>query len=278
MAGKVAEVIGFLGAGQLGEPMVHRLLGAGHDVVAYARRNEVRDRLSQAGAAVVDSVAEVAQRSDVLIGCLFSDDQLREIAGGSDGFVANAKPGSVFVSHTTGTASTLATISSAAGPALTVLDAPVSGTADHIKRGNLTVLIGGPSEAVAFAQPVLTAYADPILHTGALGSALKIKLINNVLFAANSQLLAAAIALGADLGVEPDALLAALAASSGGSAASSYVQTLGGIDAFAKGATPFLRKDVAAALVTAEQMDADLGLLRQAIENGALALGPDAAM
>ncbi|NED60092.1 NAD(P)-binding domain-containing protein, partial [Streptomyces sp. SID10244] len=56
-------VVGFIGAGQMGEPMVRRLLGAGHDVVLYARRDEVRTRLSEAGARLADSVADVAARA-----------------------------------------------------------------------------------------------------------------------------------------------------------------------------------------------------------------------
>jgi 3-hydroxyisobutyrate dehydrogenase-like beta-hydroxyacid dehydrogenase len=61
------ETVGFLGAGQLGEPMVERLLGAGHDVVVYARREETRRRLEAKGAAIADSVADLARNSDVLV-------------------------------------------------------------------------------------------------------------------------------------------------------------------------------------------------------------------
>jgi NAD binding domain of 6-phosphogluconate dehydrogenase len=99
----VPNTVGFLGAGQLGEPMVERLLGAGRDVVVYARREEVRLRLGAKGAAMADSVADLARRSDILISCLSSDAQLRETGLGARGFITNAKPGAVFVSHTTGT-------------------------------------------------------------------------------------------------------------------------------------------------------------------------------
>jgi 3-hydroxyisobutyrate dehydrogenase-like beta-hydroxyacid dehydrogenase len=182
----MSEGIGFLGAGQLGEPMVNRLLGAGHEVLVYARRPDVRDRLAAQGATLADTVPELAAASDVLISCLFSDAQLLELGSGPDGFVANAKSDALFVSHTTGTVTTLQDLAATSPTALEVLDAPVSGTADHIAKGELTVLVGGPSEAVERARPVLEAYANPIVATGALGSALSIKLINNLLFAANA--------------------------------------------------------------------------------------------
>ncbi|HKH51357.1 MAG TPA: NAD(P)-binding domain-containing protein, partial [Mycobacterium sp.] len=82
--------IGFLGAGQLGEPMVRRLLGADHQVSVFARRDDVRARLRDEGAAMADSVADLAAGSDILISCLFSDVQLRETGLGPDGFIANA--------------------------------------------------------------------------------------------------------------------------------------------------------------------------------------------
>jgi 3-hydroxyisobutyrate dehydrogenase-like beta-hydroxyacid dehydrogenase len=268
----VSSAVGFLGAGQLGEPMVGRLLGAGHDVVVFARREEIRRRLEAKGAAVADSVAELARGSDVLISCLFSDAQLRETGLGPDGFIANAKPGAVFVSHTTGTLSALEALhgSSAAPPV--ILDAPVSGTADDIAAGALTVLIGGLSDAVAAVTPILAAYADPVVATGALGSALALKLINNLLFAANAQLLGAATQLGTQLGVAPDVLLSTLQVCSARSHASEQAQRIGGMDRFAELAGPFLRKDIAACREAATEAGVELGLLETAVREGPLAL------
>ena len=264
-------MIGFLGAGQLGEPMVRRLLGAGHHVGVYARRADVRDRLRGEGAVLANSVAELAESSDILISCLFSDAQLRETGLGPDGFIANAKPGAIFVSHTTGTPATLNELSESVSSPPTIIDAPVSGTADRITRGTLTVLIGGPAHAVERVKPILAAYADTIIPTGELGTALQIKLVNNVLFAANAQLLAAAVTVGKRLGVPPGALLEALSVCSGGSYATGYMLRTG-MESFADNAGPFLRKDVAAALAATEQVDVDLGLLRSVIESGPLPL------
>jgi 3-hydroxyisobutyrate dehydrogenase-like beta-hydroxyacid dehydrogenase len=270
------DVIGFIGGGQLGEPMVTRLLAAGHQVLVYARRGDVRGRLTDLGAALADSVPDLAGASDVLISCLFSDAQLRELGVGPHGFIANAKPGAMFVSHTTGTVATLRTLAAESSSAPTVLDAPVSGTADHIAKGELTVLIGGPIEAVERVRPVLTAYADPIVATGALGSALNIKLINNLLFAANAQLVAAAADLGERLGVGQANLLAALSVCSGGSNVSSYVQHNGGVANFADLAGPFLRKDVTACRAAAASVNADLGLLGEVVSTGTLDLTGEA--
>ena len=191
---------------------------------------------------------------------------------GPDGFIARARPGTVVVSHTTGTIDTLTELSNSSPSPPAIVDAPVSGTAKHIAEGRLTVLIGGPADAVDRVTPVLAAYASPIIATGGAGSALTIKLINNVLFAANSQLVAAAVALGEGLGADARALLGALSVCSGGSAAASYVSSVGGLDEFVAKGAEFLRKDVAAAFATAEQAGADLGYLQSVIVNGPLEL------
>lgn len=263
--------IGFLGAGQLGEPMVLRLIAAGHPVLVFARRGDVRARLRAEGAVLAESVADLAARSDILICCLFSDVQLREIGLGPDGFVANAKPGAIFVSHTTGAPATLVELSQRAVTPLTILDAPVSGTADDIAQGKLTVLIGGPARLIERVRPVLAAYADPIVPTGNLGSALAAKLVNNMLFAANAQLVAAAAATAEQFGVDSTTLLQALSVSSGGSYAAGSVAGIG-LDAFIDLAGPFLRKDAAAAVAAADVAGIDLGLLRSVIEAGPLNL------
>lgn len=268
----MTKVIGFIGAGQLGEPMVSRLLTAGHDVLVYARRPEVRDRVASQGAAVTDSVADLARQADILVSCLFSDAQLNEIGLGPDGLIANAKQGSALVSHTTGTLATLAALRDSDPSPPVILDAPVSGTADNIAAGTLTVLVGGPSDAVQMVTPVLAAYADPIVPTGELGSALAIKLVNNLLFSCNAQLLAAAIQLGKTLGVDADPLLSALQVCSGASHAAAHAYRIGGIERFTELAGPFLRKDIAAALEAAGEAGVDLGLLGVVVDSGPLAL------
>jgi 3-hydroxyisobutyrate dehydrogenase-like beta-hydroxyacid dehydrogenase len=268
----VPNTVGFLGAGQLGEPMVERLLGAGHDVVVYARREKVRRRLEAKGAEIADSVADLARGSDVLISCLFSDAQLRETGIGPDGFIANAKQGAVFVSHTTGTLSTLEALRDSSPSAPVILDAPVRGTIENIDAGTLTVLLGGPSDAVASVTPILAAYADPVLATGALGSALALKLINNLLFAANAQLLAAATQLGEQLRVAPDVLLFTLQVCSARSHAADQAYRIGGMDRFAELAGPFLRKDIAACREAAAEAGVKLGFLGTAVQQGPLDL------
>jgi 3-hydroxyisobutyrate dehydrogenase-like beta-hydroxyacid dehydrogenase len=123
----------------------------------------------------------------------------------------------------------------------------------------------------------LTAYADPVVATGPLGSALAIKLINNLLFAANAQLLATATQLGEQLGVEPDVLLSTLQVCSAGSQVAAHAHRIGGMAEFAERAGPFLRKDIAACREAAAEAGVELGLLGTAVREGPLALDVDSS-
>ncbi|MFE6862202.1 NAD(P)-dependent oxidoreductase [Nocardia sp. NPDC057668] len=267
------QVVGFIGAGRMGEPMVVRLIGAGHRVVVLARRAEVRERLGACGAEVVRTIAEVAEAADVVVVCVFSDPQLIDVLGGPSGLLATAKPSTIVVSHTTGSVGTVRELAAAHPDGPVLLDGPVSGSAQDIAAGRLTVLLGGPGESAEAVRPVLESYSAQIIATGALGTALNVKLVNNALFAANSQLVAEAARVGRQLGIDDRDLLRALSACSGASHAAESIRRTGGLAAFEKAAAPFLRKDVAACLAATADAGADLGRLAAVIHNGPLELG-----
>ena len=252
--------------------MVSRLLDRGqHDIVLYARRPEVCEPYVRRGAHLTGSLKELARASDVLLVCLFSDPQLRETAFGDDGFLAHLPEGAIVVSHTTGSPALISDIAQAA-PHARVIDGPISGDSEDILQGRLTVLLGGEPDPVETARNVVSAYADPVIATGALGSALLVKLLNNLLFAANSQLLADAAAAGAEMGLDEEALLAALSACSGSSAALQRVRQVGGLATFEGRVTPYLRKDVATAIVLAEEMGVSIDFVRGVAEKGPLSV------
>jgi len=252
----------------MGLPMVQRLAAAGHDVAVYARRAETRDAAAAAGARVVGELREAAADVDVLLLCLFSDEQLAEVIGP---LAATLPDGAVLASHVTGRESTLRA-AARRFPGIGVVDAPVSGVPDDIRAGRLSVLLGGPSDARARAAEVVRAYADPVIETGELGTALAVKLVNNLLFAANAQLAAEAVRLGESLGVAAADLLTALGHMSGGSQASRRAAERGTMDEFADRIGRFMRKDVAVCLEQADELGADPGLLIDVVRRGPLPL------
>jgi 3-hydroxyisobutyrate dehydrogenase-like beta-hydroxyacid dehydrogenase len=260
--------VGFVGAGRMGLPMVERLAGAGHELVAYARRPEAAASLGRLGVRSTSELAEAAAGADVLLLCVFSDEQLAEVAGP----LAAALPdGAVLASHVTGRASTLRSVAGRF-PQIGVVDAPVSGGPDDIRAGRLTVLLGGPPAARVRTADVVRAYADPVIETGELGTALAVKLVNNFLFAANSQVLAEAVWLGEQLGVASGEMLSALNRMSGGSQVSTRAAAGADMAAFATRIGPFMKKDVAVCLEQAAERGVDPGLLIEVVRRGRLPL------
>ena len=272
---RVHDGVGFVGTGRLGEPMVQRLLAAGYPVTAVARHPDVADRLRASGANIARSVADVARSSRIVISCLFSDEQLQQALAGPDGLSANMQPHSLFVSHTTGTPDTLARImlETRGESKLTVLDAPVSGTAADVAAGRLTVMIGGHAQAVDQVTPALSTYCGNIIHTGTFGTALTAKLVNNLVFAANTQIVVAASAIAAQMGLEPGLLLRVLSASSGSSHAVTYALRSGGTAAVENLVAEFLVKDTDACRAVADATGTDLGWLGRVVASGPLQLG-----
>lgn len=260
--------IGFVGPGRLGHPMVERLVAAGHDLVVHARRPEVRAGLRELSITVTERLDEVARERDLVLVCVFDDRQLTEVAD----VVAAALPRhAVFGSHVTGAVETVRGLAER-HPHIEVVDAPISGTADDIRAGRLTVLTGGAPAARAMVAAAVRAYADPVIESGDLGSALSTKLVNNLLLAANTQLLAAAAGAADSLGIAPEALLAALAHMSGGSRASSLAAEHPTLGEFATKISPFLSKDVAICRHLAGGTDVGVNLLLEVVQRGPLAL------
>ncbi|GAA3719109.1 NAD(P)-binding domain-containing protein [Gordonia hankookensis] len=263
--------IGFVGAGKIGEPMVERLLAAGRHPAVFARRPEVRDRLTRLGATMVPTAEDLAT-SDVVIACLFDDAQLTQVAGG---IIERMTPGSVFVSHTTGSPRTIQRLNGIGDPrGVAIVDAPFSGTPELIRQGTLTVLLAGADDAMNRSAEIVGAYAATIHRMGPSGTALSAKLLNNALFAACTQVTLSALKAATDLGITEHAFLDLLADASGGSAASRYIAASGDdAEAYSRRISRYLTKDLDAATTAADDLAVDIGELLAAARLGPMDLG-----
>lgn len=258
--------IGFIGAGRIGEPMVERLLAAGHRVTVFARRLDVRDRLAELGAAIATSPGELSALP-VVITCLYSDDLVVEHC---EPIVRHMGPGSVFVSHTTGGPAALGRLGEAgAAGGVEIVEAPFSGTPEDVRNGALTVLLAGDSGAVDIADVIVSAYADKPIRTGGPGTALGAKLLNNALFGAFTQLLLTAVEAGKSLGIQPRALLEVLDVSSASSTAGRFIAGSGSdTSGYIDRVRPYMQKDLASVRAVTDELDIDIDALLAAAERG----------
>ncbi len=256
--------VGFVGAGRMGRPMVARLVESGHDVRALGRSAEKRRDLEHLGAHAVNDLAQAAAQADVVVLCVFDDEQVREVCLDS-ALLSTMPPGSTLVVHTTASPKTIDAVAARAKD-IDVVDAAVSGGPHDIADARLTLFVGGTEEAVTRVRPMLDCYGDPVLHVGPRGCGQKVKLVNNALFAGHIGLLAESIRLGERLGVPESTLLAALPHGSAASRVLDIVAATGSVASFIAAAGEFVSKDVAVVRSIAEELGGDLGALDDVIK------------
>jgi 3-hydroxyisobutyrate dehydrogenase-like beta-hydroxyacid dehydrogenase len=208
--------IGFIGLGAMGKPMALNLVKAGMPVtVTYHRNRAPAEELEKAGAQLVDSVAEVARGSDVVVTVLPADREIREVYSE---LIDNLKSGSVCIDMTTAMPQTIIEMAEQASKnGIKVLDAPVSGGVTRAESGSLTIMVGGEKETIESCRPVLEAMGEKIFITGEVGSGKGIKMINQILNAGNTYIASEALVLAKKLGIDLNTLCEVIGASSGGS-------------------------------------------------------------
>lgn len=257
--------IGFVGAGRMGAPMVRRLVAAGHTVTALGRTPEKLTAAAELGATPAAEPAAAAAGAEVVVVCVFTDEQVRTLCL-DDGLLTAMAPGATLVIHTTGSPTTARDIAARAHEyGVQVVDAPVSGGPHDIAAGAVTLFVGGSAAAVEGVRPVLTAYGDPVLHVGPLGAGQSVKLVNNTVFAAQIGLLREAVRLGDALGVAESDLLTALTHGSSSSRVLTMIEPRGSVGAFLDMAGAFVGKDVDVVRTIAAGAGAGLGVLDDAI-------------
>jgi 3-hydroxyisobutyrate dehydrogenase-like beta-hydroxyacid dehydrogenase len=130
--------VGFVGSGRMGAPMVRRLVEAGHEVRALGRSVEKRRAVSELGAQPVTDLADVGSETDIVIVCVFTDEQVQQVCLDSV-LLSTMRSGAVLVVHTTGSPRTAESIAAEAAPhGVEVIDAPVSGGPHDIAAGHVT--------------------------------------------------------------------------------------------------------------------------------------------
>lgn len=133
---------------------------------------------------------------------------------GSGGAVEGADEGNIFVELSTIERSAVDDLAARLLPVgAALLDGGVSASPRMAWNGSATLLIGGPDDSFATAEPVLRAMGGRLIHTGPLGTAKVAKLVNNLVGAGSMALLSEAFVLGQRGGVEPDVLHDAMMAS-----------------------------------------------------------------
>lgn len=216
--------VAFLGLGAIGAPMAAHVVRAGHTLAIWNRTaaRAASSAAAAAGARVASSAADAVRDADIVITCLPESADVADLLAADDAALTKAlRPGMLFVDCTSGDPDTSRRIASElAAIGVGFIDAPVSGGVVGAETGKLTVMVGGPADALDRARPVLESFAGKIVHCGELGAGHALKAVNNALLALHIWSTAEGLAAAMKAGVAPQVALDVINASSGRSNAS----------------------------------------------------------
>jgi 3-hydroxyisobutyrate dehydrogenase-like beta-hydroxyacid dehydrogenase len=213
-------LLGFVGVGRMGGPMVSRLIEAGHQLVIFDTQKQATDALAAKGAKVVASPKAVADEAEIVLVSLPTPDIVKAVALGPDG-VSDGKRVRVMVDlSTSGPGAAVVVAEGLAGKNIISVDSPVSGGIKGATNGTLAVMVSCPKATFDELEPILKTFGK-IFFTGEKpGLAQTAKLANNLMAAAALVITSEAMAMGVKAGLDARVLIDIINVSSGRNSAS----------------------------------------------------------
>lgn len=214
----MAERIGFIGLGIMGEPMCRNLMKAGYACTVNTRTKSRAEKLLSEGAVWSESPKDTAVKSDVIITIVTDTPDVEKVILGEDGIIEGISPGSVVIDMSTiSPSATQAMAAALKEKGADMLDAPVSGGDTGAIAGTLSIMVGGKQEAFDRCLPVFEAMGKSINLIGDHGAGQMTKLCNQVAVSVANLAMAEALILAAKAGLDMEKMLAAISGGAAGS-------------------------------------------------------------
>ncbi len=249
--------VGFVGLGNIGEPMCRRLLENGYGVAIYDVNPEAVSKLGDTAAEPAENLKVLASSAEVVLLSLPGSDVVEEAVLGERGLVEGLSSGKVLIDTSSSRPSSTRDLAEKlAESGVEMLDAPVSGGVLRAEEGKLAVMVGGREEVFERHREVLEAFGERIFHVGDHGAGHLVKSLNNLLSATTLASATEAPILAQKAGVAPETLLEVINAGNGRSYSTevkfpNFILNRSFDDGFALG---LMVKDLKIALETAAEM------------------------
>ncbi len=209
--------IGFIGLGNMGEPMATNLVKAGFDVIGFDLIEEAKKKAERNGIQIAEDAVSASENVDALISMLPASEQVESLYLGEDGLLSKLDKTVLIIDCSTiAPDSAIKVANQAKDLDLSMVDAPVSGGVVGAQESTLTFIIGGAENNVERARPLLEKMGSNIFHAGSNGAGQVAKVCNNMLLAIHMCGTAEAIALGVNNGLDASVLSEIMRKSSGG--------------------------------------------------------------
>lgn len=201
------QKIAFLGMGLMGSRMSVRLLDAGFSVAVWNRTATACEPVLQRGATRLH-LTEIANYPVVLL-CLADDNAVSQVIEQIEPFLVSGQIIVDFSSLSVETTKALAT--KVAKKGCEWIDCPVSGGVQGAEQGTLVMFAGGNAEIITDLQPLYQVLSQRVSYMGATGTGQATKICNQLIVASSSTIIAEAVYLAQQAGVDAKLLAGALA-------------------------------------------------------------------
>jgi len=212
--------IGFIGLGNMGQPMARRLIAAGHKLIVFDTRNDAVAPLVALGAQLASSPADVADRVETVMASLPSLQISEKVALGEGGVIQGKRIKRFIDLSTTGATVAARIAEVLAKKNIVQIDCPVSGGVGGATKGTLAVMVSGPKAEIDLVKDVLAVFGKVFVIGEKPGMAQTMKLANNFLSATAMAATSEAVAMGVKAGLDPTVMIDVINAGSGRTTAS----------------------------------------------------------
>lgn len=210
--------VGFVGLGNVGGKLAGSLLRNGYEVMVRDLNADFVAAFVARGATAEDTPKQLAQSCDLLITCLPSPAACSAVMEGDEGIITGLSEGKVWLEISTTDESEIRRIGELVkAKGAEAVDCPVSGGCHRADTGNISIFAGCSRATFERALPILTTLGRRVLHTGALGTASKLKVVTNYLATAHLVALGEALTACKVMDLDMNVSYAAIKASSGNS-------------------------------------------------------------
>jgi 2-hydroxy-3-oxopropionate reductase len=205
--------IGTIGLGQMGGGIAANLVRAGYAVAGYDLRADAIQQFVEVGGRSARESKEIVAHSDIVLTCVEGRDS---IALADAVLLPNARPGQIFIDHSTVPAPETRRIGRAfAEKGAQYLDAPISGGRGGAAAGTLRVFVGGDKATAERCWPLFEAMGNPdkVVYCGPVGMGQVTKVVQQLTTRFPNVARLEVMAFGLRSGLDLETLMRALSVS-----------------------------------------------------------------
>ena len=209
--------IGMIGLGLMGHGIASNLVKHGHPLsVLNHEGNQPIDDLIAQGVTAFATPRELTAQSDIIILCVTGTPQVESVMLGEHGILKQLRPETIIIDCSTAVPTSTEKMAEAVmAQGGYFLDAPMTRTPKEAAEGRLNLLVGASPELFERCKPILSCFAENIVHVGPIGSGHRMKLLHNYVSLGSVALLAEAAACAQISGVNAQTFVEVLAMGGG---------------------------------------------------------------